>query len=360
MKKAPKLCKNAKGIYYVYVKRRRVYLGKGTPSVIEVRYKELLRRLLDDKAAPETFESNDDVMLVELSAKFLAAHVGYYKNPGKQDKQLARFKTALSFPLALFPEIRADDFGAKKLLVCREAMIASDRFSRAYINALVVCLRHVFTWGVERELVKPETLVALRAVSPLRRGRVNVKENDPVVAVASEVVDKTLPYLRPVVQAIVTVQRHTGMRPTEVLTMRVRDLVKVKEGYTYTLVEDKTSYRRRAGEKRVVNLGRHAAKAVKPYLVGKPDDAFVFPVGKDVYVPYKPTSYGRAISRAAAKAGVPHWTPYQLRHLFATEVRARFGLEAAQTALGHKNADVTQIYAERDATLAAKVAAALG
>src|SRR5262249_9231679 len=54
------------------------------------------------------------------------------------------------------------------------------------------------------------------------------------------------------------------------------------------------------------------------------------------------------------------WTPNQLRHLHATEVRRRYGLEAAQVALGHAQADVTQIYAERNLALAQKVAAEMG
>lgn len=45
---------------------------------------------------------------------------------------------------------------------------------------------------------------------------------------------------------------------------------------------------------------------------------------------------------------------------YATEVRAAHGLEAAQAILGHSRADVTQVYAERDLTLAARVAAAMG
>ncbi|WP_439630865.1 tyrosine-type recombinase/integrase [Gemmata sp.] len=63
---------------------------------------------------------------------------------------------------------------------------------------------------------------------------------------------------------------------------------------------------------------------------------------------------------AAGKAGVPVWSPNQIRHAFATEVRHGFGLEAAQVLLGHARADVTQVYAERDAALAARVAAEIG
>jgi site-specific recombinase XerC len=54
------------------------------------------------------------------------------------------------------------------------------------------------------------------------------------------------------------------------------------------------------------------------------------------------------------------WHPNQLRHSKATETRKRYGLEAVQVTLGHASADVTQIYAERDYDLAARVAREVG
>jgi integrase len=44
----------------------------------------------------------------------------------------------------------------------------------------------------------------------------------------------------------------------------------------------------------------------------------------------------------------------------ATDATQRFGLEAAQVYLGHASADVTQVYAERNRTLAKRVASAIG
>jgi integrase len=56
------------------------------------------------------------------------------------------------------------------------------------------------------------------------------------------------------------------------------------------------------------------------------------------------------------------WRPNQIRHAFATKVRRMpdGGLEAAQVLLGHSKADTTQIYAERNESLAAEVAAQIG
>ena len=67
-----------------------------------------------------------------------------------------------------------------------------------------------------------------------------------------------------------------------------------------------------------------------------------------------------AVQRACRKAGVPAWSPGQLRHTAATLIRARYGLEAAQTVLGHAKADVTQVYAERDLARARAVMAEIG
>ncbi|EMI42471.1 tyrosine-type recombinase/integrase [Rhodopirellula sp. SWK7] len=54
------------------------------------------------------------------------------------------------------------------------------------------------------------------------------------------------------------------------------------------------------------------------------------------------------------------WNANQLRHTRGTEIRKRFGLEAAQVILGHAAADVTQVYAERDRDKAIEVARQVG
>jgi integrase len=88
-------------------------------------------------------------------------------------------------------------------------------------------------------------------------------------------------------------------------------------------------------------------------------------------------AYRRAISRAVQRANetivkeaaemgisspalIPAWSPNQLRHSCATAIRREFGLEAAQVILGHSKADVTQIYAERDAAKALEVIGKIG
>jgi integrase len=63
---------------------------------------------------------------------------------------------------------------------------------------------------------------------------------------------------------------------------------------------------------------------------------------------------------ACDAGGIPHWHPNQLRHTRGTEVRKSHGLEAAQVVLGHADAKITEVYAESDTELAARVAMATG
>lgn len=75
---------------------------------------------------------------------------------------------------------------------------------------------------------------------------------------------------------------------------------------------------------------------------------------------YYPGVYRRAVHRACGKAKVSQWSPNQLRHAAATEVRRRFGLEGAQVILCDAKADITQIYAERDLAKGVEVARRIG
>jgi len=80
---------------------------------------------------------------------------------------------------------------------------------------------------------------------------------------------------------------------------------------------------------------------------------------------YDTASYRRAIQYGIERAlrvgtAVATWHPHQLRHSKATEIRRQFGLEAAQVALGHASAEVTQVYAERNLHLAIDIARSCG
>lgn len=78
----------------------------------------------------------------------------------------------------------------------------------------------------------------------------------------------------------------------------------------------------------------------------------LFPMGRN--------ELRKTIIAGCELAKVPAFAPNRLRHSAGTEVRAKFGLEAAQVVLGHTRADVTQTYAERDQAKAREVARKIG
>ncbi len=63
---------------------------------------------------------------------------------------------------------------------------------------------------------------------------------------------------------------------------------------------------------------------------------------------------------ASDKAGVPKWTPGQLRHNAGTQIRRKYGLEAARMILGHRSAATTEIYAEKDVSEAVRIMKEMG
>lgn len=385
----PKLCRNkTRDRAFVLERGKRIYLGKWGAPETEAAY-QLYIHNLTSRGPREPIEGAG-VTIIELAAAFFEARAEYYVKNGKQTNQLARFRTACEFPVKYYGSTVANEFGPKRLLECRNLMETSGRFSRRYINTLITCFRSVVKFGVERELVRPETLTALQAIAPLKRGRSVAGELPPVQAVDARIVETTCEALAPTIAAMVRLQRYTGMRPGEVCQMRAGDIfVGGGEIWIYTIRSDKTDYRRPEWAKKRVPLGPKAQAILTPYLIekeGEPD-AFLFspeaaaqeralelrrarktPATKQTrdrdarqkvrrYAPcYDAGTYGRAIARATKALGLPRWSPNQLRHLYATEIRAKFGLEASQLMLGHSNANVTQIYAERDFNKAIEIA----
>jgi integrase len=215
-------------------------------------------------------------------------------------------------------------------------------------------------------------------VRGLEAGRTEAPESKAIGPVADAIVEATLPHLTAPIAAMVRIQRLTGARPGEICSMRGCDLDTTGTIWLYRLAQHKTAYR---GKTRVIAIGPRCQEVIKPFLkleteayLFSPRDALanlrarqraarktkVQPSQvcrkkrKPKRTPglrYKTTAYSAAIRLACVKHGIEHWHPNQLRHSHATDVRRQFGLEAAQVALGHAAADVTQIYAERDLTL---------
>jgi integrase len=109
-----------------------------------------------------------------------------------------------------------------------------------------------------------------------------------------------------------------------------------------------------ASYRRAIERACEAAFGMPSQLQGPPGNE------KGKRLPETPAEKEKRLRLAAEWRRDNVWNPHQLRHTRATVIRKRFGLEAAQVVLGHADCKVTEVYAERDFELAARVMREIG
>lgn len=355
-------------------KPRYIYLGPYGSPESRSRYAKIVdaAKAVESPALMPSTTKAGDVWVGELCIAFIAWADQHYRRPDGQPTGAANdFRHAFRFLFDLhYTETPVRDFGPLALQRVRERIVATG-VSRIRVNQLIGRIKRAFRWGVSQELVPVEVAGALSTVEGLRRGRTTAADYSPVTSAPLADVRKTLRYLTPTVRAMVELQLATGMRPGEVQAMTLAQIDQTGPVWIYRPENHKNAWR---GKSRAIFLGPKAQKIIKAIAKGIGDGEPIFslararaektgrgrPSDKRGEVWFYGQVYYALVRYAATKAGVPHWHPNQLRHTFATMVRAKHGLEAAQILLGHERADVTQIYAERDGEKAAKVIKELG
>ncbi len=327
------------------------------------------------------------ITVAELLDAYRVYAETYYRRPdGTLSSSMHGIQQAVR-AMSPFLDTPAQAFGPLKLATVIEQLVDQGTLCRKTINAVAKTIRRIYRWGVSRELLPGACWESLRAAELLKQGRTTARESKRVPPVEDAVVNKTLPHLPPVVRDMVQFQRRTGARPGEVCNLTTGDIDTTGDVWIATLIEHKTSY---AGRAREITIGPKAQAILQRYLPRAADAAVFSPQESEAIRhreqrarrksrvqpsqqsrrkprPRRPAtefyttaSYRRAIARACERSGVPHWAPNQLRHTAATEVRKKYGLEAAQVTLGHATANITQVYAERDRELARRVAREVG
>ena len=312
-------------------------------------------------------------------AYFRFAQTRYLKH-GEPTSEVGCVRQALRPLRQLYGSTPAADFGPKALKDVRQAVIDSGR-SRKSINKDVGRLKRMFKWAVGEELIEASIFQRLQAVDGLKKGQTSARETGRVPPVPVEHVDAVLPYLPPPVVAMIRLQLLTGIRPQEVSGIRPCEVSDRGDGlWAYAPAVHKTEHH---GRDKLILLGPQAQEVLKPWLDRSPTDYCFTPAESVAWMKakrrkrpgpirqqeppaglnpkYTRHSYRTAIQRACVRAKVPVWAPNQLRHTRATQIRAEYGsIEAAKAVLGHTDTRITEIYAERDLGLAAKVMREIG
>jgi integrase len=377
----------ATGQAVVTLSGRDHYLGKHGTAASRSEYDRLIAEWLAN-GRQQLAGNQADLSVAELLTRYLRHAKSYYRKDGKQTSEYGGIKASIRPLKELYARTDAAAFGPLGLKAVRGRLVEAG-WARGTINQAIGRIKRMFRWAVSEQLVPEGVYAALATVEGLRRGKTKAIESRPVRPVEESEVDATLPHLPDVVADMVRVQRAAGMRPIEVCIMRPCDIDRTGDVWLYVPKSHKTEHH---GRHRVVCLGPQAQAVLLRYLA-RDSKAYCFqprdseakrrairhqervtplscgdrPGTKRKRNPkrtagkcYTTESYRRAITRACDKAKVDAWSPNRLRHSAATEVRKRFGLEAAQVYLGHSQAKVTEVYAERDIAKAIEVAREVG
>jgi len=224
-------------------------------------------------------------------------------------------------------------------------MWVDKRLALTTINKKHNYLLNIFRWAAQMDLVTPTVWSALLTVRKIKPGRTSAKQPKKVKPVACEVVESILDHCQPRIAAVLRMQLYTGMRCGEVLRMTMAEI----HGNVYAPYKHKNRWR---NKDRTVYLGPKAMELINQWKTDDPHAPLFTSMTSDYY--------GRWVKIACKRAKVPHFTSHQIRHYHATMVRAKFGLDAAQAALGHSSARTTEIYAEVSTTLGKMVSEDVG
>lgn len=389
------------GLAVVTLNGRDLYLGQWNTNDSRSEYDRLISEWMANGRRLPGHESQ--LTLTELIASYWRHAKSYYGHNRRSSGHLDNIRLALRLLREAYGPTIAAEFGPRSLKALRETLVDRN-YSRGYVNKLIDLIRQMFRWSASEELIPVAVLQGLQTVAGLRRGHSNARETAPIRPVDDPTVEATLPYLPPIVADMVRLQRLTGCRPAEVCILRPCDLDCANSPWQYRPQVHKTQY---FGRERVILIGPRAQKLLRPYLQrDNSRHCFVPAEGESRRhaarrehrrTPMTPSqskrrpklnrkrapgecyttdTYRRAIERACDQAFPPpeglsdeerklwkkrrRWAPNRLRHTAATQIRKQYGLEAAQVTLGHASADVSQIYAERDLTLAARVMREVG
>lgn len=394
------------GQAYVRFSGKLYYLGTYGSAESKERYSRLKAEWLVGRHTEKFAESKGGSTIAQVCLAYLEFAERYYA----ASSEYVNLKLAVQPLSDLYATLPASEFGVVQFRAVRDWWLNKEseqgvklgtkkrkadpdkkakRVSRQYVNKQMKRLTRIIKWSVGEGLVPSATHEAIKCVASLKRGRTDAPETEPVKPVASKLVEATLPFLTQVVADMVRFQRLTGCRPGEVCAIKPAMVNRSESVWTIELGDHKTAYR---GKSRTLYVGPQAQHVLRPYLL-RSADAHCFspqeseqqrldakhsarktplscgnrPGTNRTRKPRKTPgtyftsgTYARSIKNVCQRCKLESWAPNQLRHSAATEIRKRFGIDAASIILGHSGLEVTQVYAEADRQKAIDIARQIG
>lgn len=380
--RSPKMGRHSSGQARVTLAGKVHYLGLyGSPEA-HARYAELVKRWRAGEAPrPRTPHAGQVLVTVrDLFAQYrdwITATGRYMKN-GAPTSQRRLIEDVLVAFESFSGDVRTTQLSEAVLIQWRDRLEENLQLTRRGVNRKVTRLLSVLRWARSRGLLTREVWADCSAIEPLKRGecgnrRERIRERRAVTLEEVERVAEACTCRH--VAAMLRVQALLGCRPGEIAAMRWADIDKtpvIVDGvtlWTYRVPEatGKTSHHGRA-------ISYPVSPAAQRILeeFPAPPAAFIFSPQQSMVERRRsrktaPTfgskwtarAYRNAVTRACAAAGVPYFSPHEVRHGAITRAAETFGVLAAQKLANHSTATTTARYLHVDDQAAYRVAAAL-
>lgn len=240
---------------------RDVLLGKHNTPASQAEYERLIHEWrVSGRQAPQPA---DDLTISELMIRYRTHVTEYYRRPDKTPTGEAEtIRLALRPLRRLYGETTAKDFGPLQLEAVRDFMVRLG-WARKTINKQINRVRQFFKWAVAKGHVPGSVLEGLRAVAPLRQGRTEARETEPIRPVPEEYVEAIIPRVSRHVAGMIRLQLLTGARPGELCIMRTCDIDRSGRVWIYRPEQHKTVHR---GHGREIRIGPRGQAVLAPFL----------------------------------------------------------------------------------------------
>jgi integrase len=256
------------------------------------KYWDLIRQWENNSRKPFPTHVKTGILVEELAIKYLR-----YMESRYCAGSVEHVRIAMQFLIDHCGNLSTDEFSRHTLKKLQEILeergvnrrdaeqraergIAAAPPGRLTINRYINFIKNAFIEGEERGWGVDENLPGkLAKVRPLRIGHTTAKEHESRDVVEIEDVKRTLPFMRPMIRAMVIIHFRSHMRSQDVCRLRLSDIEMNDPDYPdlwfYAPYEHKTKGR---GKDLMKALPPEAQAALKPYAEARKDqpDAFIF------------------------------------------------------------------------------------
>jgi integrase len=309
------------GVYwirYAGLDGRMRYESTKTSSQKEADYLLTCRKKeVQEGTLPEVKRMKKNITLNELAEEYIAWAKRQKAFYSKRKKIFQLLRTFGNYALNSFTTLMIEHYQTEGLATRKPATV----------NRLLATLKHMFTKGVEWEMVGEETLKKVRRVKliPENNRRLRFLSSEECQALVESCENHLAP--------IVITALNTGMRKGEILGLRW-DQVDLRHGFILLGVT-------KNGERREIPINKTLRQTFEalPRHIKIP---YVFWSGKEGK-PYQ--DIRQSFNSALKRAGIKDFRFHDLRHCFASHlVMAGCDLKTVQELLGHKNITMTLRY----------------